>query len=543
MKVAGDAVPAVSVAEHAADIDRLLAGFDRPGHPAIALAVIHRGEVAYLSCRGLADVENGLPAASETVFRIGSVTKQMTATCILILEARGKLRLDDPIGGYVEDLPPWGAVVTLRHLLSMTSGLPDGLSLTNFGGLSEMFAAFPLDRVQHLALLRRLDVAPRAPGEEVLYSNSNYLLLTLVVEAVSGESLAAFMRRELFIPSGMASASLGPGRGAVVSNCARGYAPTADGPAPAMMLYETTGDGGVDASILDMVSWFQAYRSNRLLNGTLREHVEQPVYLNDGQLVDYRAGMTVGVCRGRSRISHTGVAIGFLADLSFFPELDLGVVMLSNWMSMPLLEIGERVLEILCDGQLPKPSVAAELKPGLYMAPERGLALEIQHLEASTVCWMMGDRSAIERTSADVLAPTKRGQHYRLRGLPGTNDLEVVFGAVPPVIFQHCSAPTTQSDLTEYRGDYRSSLLREKHRVDVEGAGLSITLDATLRRLPWSRLAHREGDFFTADVSGQPSASMLGVRFVRDASGRVCGLVYNAYRARDVMFDRIDGGA
>lgn len=165
--------------DQAQRIDALFATVDRPDHPGAAVALMSAGELVHLRCFGLANVEHRIPVTPDTVFRLGSLTKQLTAAVVLILENRSLLTLDDPVGRHLEGLPAVVAPITLRELLSMRSGLPDGLVLPIFAGMGRSLA---VTRDQHLAMVQRQTELMFAPGTQMLYSNSNYLLLSLLIE-------------------------------------------------------------------------------------------------------------------------------------------------------------------------------------------------------------------------------------------------------------------------------------------------------------------------------------------------------------------------
>src|SRR6185503_15678677 len=146
--------------------------------------VLQGGEVTHLRCFGLANVEDAIPVTPQTVFRLGSTSKHICATSMLILENRGLLRLGDPVAQYIPEMPACAAAITLKHLLTMTSGLHDGVGLTIFAGTGQL----ALTRAQHLDLVTRYERLMFEPGTGTLYSNTNYMLLSLAIERVSGKS-------------------------------------------------------------------------------------------------------------------------------------------------------------------------------------------------------------------------------------------------------------------------------------------------------------------------------------------------------------------
>ena len=167
--------------------------------PGAAVAIVKDGSLLYCKGHGLANIEWGMPIAPDTVFALASITKPFTATAILLLEAQGKLRLDDLITVYVPDYPMHGYDITITHLLTHTSGIKSYTSLDGFG---EHLSKRDLSHDELIALFKDHPLEFE-PGSQFRYNNSGYLLLGRIIEAVSGMSYEAFVRTQIFQPLGM----------------------------------------------------------------------------------------------------------------------------------------------------------------------------------------------------------------------------------------------------------------------------------------------------------------------------------------------------
>jgi CubicO group peptidase (beta-lactamase class C family) len=504
--------------------------------PGASIAVVQGGELAHLGCFGLANLEHRVPITPGTVFRLGSATKQICATAVLLLEQRGLLSLDDPVSRHLPEMPPCCATLTLRHLLTMRSGLHDGVTLTLFGGNTHL----ALTRSQHLALLSRYEELMFAPGTQTLYSNTNYALLSFVVERTSGLSLSQFLRQEIFEPLGMTTAGLTVSMLDTVSHRARGYLPAPPGsasPRAGLMLYETSGDGGVDLSMEDFVRWLQNYRHDRLLGSDYRRRMEGGACSDDAPP---RYGLGVYLSRHRQyrKVSHAGGMPGYLADCCFYPELDLGVLVLSNWMEPALLDVADRVVDLLIGAaETLEPAVAPAA--GLYLCAERGLALDIVPSAKGPGCYMLGDHSILSGSPGEGYRPVKRGASYTIGPVEGSDRLDVFFESGAPVIFRRWQDIAVEQTLAQFVGAYYSSLLGETHYIAVAADGsLEISLSSALRQLAWRKLRWRARDLFTAEIPGESSQSNVVVRFMRDPVDRITGLRYSTYRCRDLSFAR-----
>src|ERR1700761_767636 len=181
--------------------------FDRykPNNPGCQLSISRNGKLIYSRAWGLADLERHVPYTTETITEDGSITKQFTAAAVLLLEQQGKLSLNDDVRKYVPELPNYGTVIRLRHLLHHTSGIREWSYLEAITGWPRTTKAYTNEDVLHtLCHQKRLN---NKPGAEYIYSNSNYLLLTLIIERVSGMLLPEFTKKYIFEPAGMSHTS------------------------------------------------------------------------------------------------------------------------------------------------------------------------------------------------------------------------------------------------------------------------------------------------------------------------------------------------
>jgi CubicO group peptidase (beta-lactamase class C family) len=532
-------------------IDRLFEKWDRARSPGAVLAVVRGGDLLHQRGYGVANIEDDTPFSGDTVLRLGSTTKHLCATCILILENRGLLSLDDDVRRWVPELPDFGEPITLRHLLTMTSGLTDGINMLLFGGLDSSHA---LDRDQAMRLYCSASRLMFRPGDDWTYSNTNYSLLSLVIERISGLSLAKFMQRELFEPLGMSRSQLTPWMGECIEGKARGYETGPDGEyRTGFMRMELDGNGGVDSTVNDMLKWLANYRDDRHFGPDYRARMEAENRLNDGRLLDYRLGIEVKDYRGFEVVRHAGGMPGYLCDFVYFPGPDLGIVLFANVLDPDILTLPDRVADIVLESEFPRArsSMAIDAKagefsglPGVYAEREKGLVVEIVERDGALVCYWLGDLNPLHE------------QDGWLRSLKTTlairtveDGLEFRTGCEPPRRLQRVAGPgafrapgAAESDLAAYAGRYHASDLEETHVVCCDERGLTVTLPSPMRRLVWKDLVRVGGDLFVAQVEGEPSCTNVTVRFLRGGSGGVTALSYSINRCRDIVFQRLEEG-
>lgn len=328
-----------------AEVDALFAEWDRPGSPGCALGVIQDGELVHARGFGEASVEHGVPITPHTVFDIGSTSKQFTAALIGLLVADGKLAVTDEIHDWVPELAPWDADVTLDHMLHHTSGLPDYLGLLSATGAEEADRTTPADALECLEKVERLRFAPGARFE---YSNTNYFLLSLVIERAAERPFQELARERFFEPLGMKSTLLFHDSSLVIPHRATGYAPRASGGfAVAMSDFEQLGDGAVQTTVEDLARWDANFYTRAVGGDALHAFLHERAPLASGELHAYARGLRVDDFDGRPRVSHGGAWAGFRAELMRFPEQRTSIVVLANLGSMRPSELCEAVAKLV----------------------------------------------------------------------------------------------------------------------------------------------------------------------------------------------------
>ncbi|MBN8227745.1 beta-lactamase family protein [Corallococcus macrosporus] len=307
-------------------VDSLFRDYDGPDRPGASVVVIHDGQVVLRRAYGLASLEKREPATPDSNYRLASLSKQFTATAILLLVQEGRLRLDDRVADVLPGFPPALREVCIQHLLQHTSGLWD---YEDFVPATQPVQVKDRDV---LALVSRVDRTYFPPGTAVRYSNSGYAVLALVVEQVSGVPFARFLHERVFVPGGMRSTVAHEEGVSQVSRRAYGYAPGPGGfvPRDQSPTSAVLGDGGIYASVVDLVAWDRALDTDALLRTETRKQAWTPPVLPDGTSSRYGFGWFVDDDGGRRRLSHHGETCGFTNAIVKYPEQRLTVIVLTN---------------------------------------------------------------------------------------------------------------------------------------------------------------------------------------------------------------------
>ena len=534
------------------EVDAVFALYDRPDSPGCALGVVRDGNLVYARGYGSANLEHGIPITPKTVFDIGSTSKQFTAAGILLLAQQGKLSLDDDIRKLLPELPDYGKPITIRHLLHHTSGLRDYLSLMELAGVDFDGVTNDDDALQFIARQKALNFVP---GDEHLYSNSGYFLLSLIVRRASGKSLREFAAEHIFGPLGMQHTHFHDDHTMLVPQRATAYAPRPGGSwRIAMSGFEQTGDGAVYTTVEDLFRWDGNFYEPRVGGTALLEQLHATGALDDGTQLNYAAGLTLTTYRGLKKVSHGGSWAGYRAELMRFPDEKLSVICLCNVATANPSNLAQQVADILLRGRLgpaagapPAPPRAApttgpqavklseaelRAKAGLYRGAQSGRFARITIREAKL--WLTLPGSPPREL---VLVAADR---FQVAGAPASSEwrFEAAGSGRPrahflrenarPEVFEPVEtfAPSAE-ELAEFAGTYFSEELDVTYRLEVEKSDLRVRI----RTAPLRTLEPASRDSFTG-----PGATQF--EFRRDAAGKITGFSLSAGRIRNVQFTR-----
>lgn len=297
--------------------------------PGVAAIVMERGRVVYVGGSGMADLDKKTPITADTVFRLGSITKQFSAAVILQLVAEGKLSLDDPLAKFLPDYPAPGARATIRQLLNHTSGIK---SYTGMDGW--MAGTKPATDFTTAQLIAEFKDQPAdfPAGERFSYNNSGYVLIGAVIEAVTGRPWHEAVIERIAKPLGLASIRYG-GDEPKISAFARGYSAQAPGKyAPSRPISMTVphAAGALLGTVGDLAKWAQALHHGKVVTPALYAEMIAPTKLASGETAPYGYGLAPQSVRGLPAVGHGGGIFGFTTSSLYVPERDLFVAVFAN---------------------------------------------------------------------------------------------------------------------------------------------------------------------------------------------------------------------
>ena len=306
--------------------------------PGLSLAVVREGRVVKAQGYGLASLELQVPATAHTVYEIGSISKQFTATVVMMLVEEGNVKLGDSIAHYLSGLPAAWKGVTIRHLLTHTSGIPDFEAVIGYDSYRNIYTN------ESLLGTVRDSAMDFPPGEKWNYSNTGYFLLGMLLEKVIGNPYPRIIQERIFKPLGM-SESRDSEPGELIPNRAAGYA--IEGKAyrnrDPMQPTACKGAGTLVSTVTDMAVWDSALYTDRLLKMSSLDTMWTPVRLNDGKTFPYGFGWFLEPWQGHKDLNHSGGTAGFTTDISRFTDDHLSVIILTNCYARSIGRMGNTI--------------------------------------------------------------------------------------------------------------------------------------------------------------------------------------------------------
>lgn len=536
-------------------VGQLMAPFagDEPGG---VVGVVREGELVFARGYGMANLTHDVPFTAETRTNIGSTTKQFTAFAIGLLAGRGLVSLDDDVRKHIPELPDFGSTVTLRHLLTHTSGYREFLNTLVLTG-RRIDLGDHIDRDELIEIVQRQPALQNEPGAEWNYNNTGYGLLAEVVARVTETPFPQWMEDNVFEPLGMRNTVVRESPADIVENSARGYVPAADGGFhEAPDLAGAMGAGGIYTTVGDLALWIENLETGRLGGKALVEAMTRPYVLTTGDTTTYGLGLSIDEYRGARRIHHGGADIAHRSMLAYYPETATGVVVLSNFAAFPGSIHGSVVDAFLGDALEPGGEGAEETAAAAVPdAPFDPASYDLETFDR------LAGRYALDEAPAFILSFFREGDSLFAQatgqprvGLTPTSDTTFTLVGVPASLTFHSDDSGAFTHLTLHQnGDHRATRLEaglwtpsESELEAFTGRFYSEELETyyTLA-LEEGRLVVRHRRF--DDVELRPdtvdrftgSFPIASIEFDRDDSGRVPAFTVENTRARDIHFERV----
>ncbi len=532
------AIVFLTVSASAADvapqkIDAIFAPYSKPHSPGCSVGVIRDNSFIFRKSYGEGSLELGAPLSSDSVFYMASVSKQFTASSIVLAAEQGFLSLDDDVRKYIPELPSYGHTITLRQMLHQTSGFRDFLVLTNLAGrdISPLSSSNDV-----LRLIVRQKGLNNVPGEEFVYSNTNYFLLGIVVKRATRKSLAEFADANIFRPLGMTKTLFYDDNSMVVPNRVAAYDPgKEDGfRVDWSTMFDIVGSGGLMSNVDDLLLWDQNFYSNKVGKGSLVRELETHGHLNNSHQINYGLGLWLGEYRGLKTVEHSGGTFGYRTDLLRFPERRFSVVVLCNIANADVQGFARKISDFYLEKEL-RAEVDATPPSGVFPDPARfagtyldtrkhmiytftaangnliGWGSKLQRLGANEFSDLVGNPIVFKSSKGAMTATlTLKGDPYFSGGIVSRIQL-------------------SESAITRFTGNYRSDELEATYELSLVKGVLTLK-NGNQTPVNLHPVAPNE---FQAGVLGT-------IVFRVTTDGHVAGLTLFSQSARGIAFAKVD---
>jgi CubicO group peptidase (beta-lactamase class C family) len=532
-------------------VDALFSKWNTLDSPGAAVAVIKDGIVIYRKGFGCAQLEYGIPITPSTVFHVASVSKQFTAMAITMLEAAGKLSVDDDIRKYVPELADFGKTITIRHLLHHTSGLRDQWELLVLSGCRMDDVITQADIMDRLKRQRELNFAP---GERYLYCNSGFTLLAEIVARVSGQPFTQWTQENIFRPLGMTSTHFHIDHKEIIKNRAYSYEGDAEkGFRQSVLNYANVGATSLFTTAEDMANWMRNFEDKRVGGAAVMDKMLTKGVLASGSEIPYGRGIELNEYKGLNWIGHSGGDAGFRSYVMYFPGERFGVAIFSNLASFDPGALSRQIADIYLASQLKQqepglggatplsgkpatkpfslPAKSLEVFQGTYWI-EATQALRKIVLDKDKLIYVRSgdDKSELAPVSATefmmkdtpnsirVTFSDKAGTHYEIITVVVANEPTVVGKWMEPF-------SPTEGVLREYVGRYYSEELDARYDIIIKSGALSVHD----RRGEDTPAVAQKKDFFLA-------GGFAMIQFQRDGSGAITGFTVSTQRVLNLKF-------
>ncbi len=541
----------------AADVNKVFADVSKAGSPGCALGAFRNGQIVYEKGYGLASVELNVPLTPESVFDIGSTSKQFTAASILLLEQQGKLSVHDDVRKYMPELPDYskstGRPITILNLLNHTSGLRDYLALLSLSGVSADSVTTDDDA---LALIVRQKDLNFPTGSKWSYSNTGFFLLSIIVKRASGMTLREFASQNIFQPLDMTHTTFRDDHTMLIPHRALAYDPGEKNSYKLnVSYYEQLGDGAVHTSVEDLAKWDENFYSGKVGGKTFLEEIQERGKLNSGKTLDYAKGLMIGTYRGLRTVRHGGAWGGYRAELLRFPDQHFSVACLCNLSNANPEKRAQQVAAVYLKSQLQPEKTAVHI-------PENGVELTPAQVSALTGTYRNPGEENVARvtTKNGKLQLEIYGSVFPLRALSPTAfvpvgfpaDISLTFDTGKSIPIMRVSgdemlaadyekvrefAPSPEQ-LATYAGDYLSDELAVVYRLRLLGGKLRLAQIADTQGIPRTGMASLDPLRPTIDDEFEITNQGMILHFEKGRQGST-GFKLGAGGTRGITFSRI----
>ncbi|QRM88479.1 serine hydrolase [Lacinutrix sp. WUR7] len=523
---------------YTSEIDQLLEKYQSADAPGLSVKVISGNESIYAKDFGLANLDYDIKNSDTTIFSLASIGKQFTASAIWVLVKEGKIRLEDDIRKYLPEFPEYQQPIKIKHLLNHTSGIRNYHALMSLSGFDYDKTYYDNNTVFALACKQK--GLSNIPGEKVAYSNTNYTLLAIIVERISGQNLNEFLKAHILNPLQMDATFVRVENGKTIKNKAVGYQKQNN-----QFVYSSSnqlsyGAGSMGSSIKDMTIWMQMLNEQILEFKPLSQFLKTTEILNNGEKAKYARGIMIDNYKDNIVASHGGYSFGGRTQLITIVEKQLGIIVLTNLQSIDAPSIAYQILDILLSDENNNVAVTKEEEVFKQVALDKytGDYKEINS-DMTMQLFVENDtlkaKGSIGRSATSLLQfadnkfHRKDSQQVKYDFTPATtHDMVILFGGTPFYFKRATLIDPETVNSNDFVGSYFSEELDVTYHLFVAD---------NVFKLSYKNNENISLHPIQLDEFGNNSRTLY--RFTRDKEGAIIGmLLYSEGTIKDVFFKK-----
>ncbi|MEP5611032.1 MAG: serine hydrolase domain-containing protein [Cyclobacteriaceae bacterium] len=532
------------------EIDSIFAHIDNPENPAVAAVILYKGEIIYQKAFGRVNLDYDQPATVDTKFEVAGLAKHFTAFAVLLLEEQGRLALSDDIRKYLPELPEYSKTITIRHLLSLSSGLHGYWALKALTGVHRDDV---LTRENALKLIGSQKELSFDPGTDYTYTNTGQTLLAEIVTKITGQSFSSYTKEQLFDPLQMTNTVFKDDFEQYIPNVAGSYEADGEGFKKSALNVGVAGPTNLYSTVVDLAKWEMNLQNPKVGSKSLVEKLNSAATLDDGSTLDPLFGrVTLGQQliheeRGIFNIYQMGTLGGYASSIFKFTEQDFTVIVLSSGMAYSgylgmqsaylyldevFLRPGTVDFQSLKTKKLSKKKLEAHV--GHYWDQRAASSRSIEVRE-DTLRYVRteGRASALVPLSDNKFQMVAFGdEEILVEFLPGeTKKMTFTIGESGPVVFdQYEPTSYSSSQLEEFTGTFLCRELSTSYQFSVEENALTA-----------SHIRNEDTSFFpiTPDLFAGNNWHLGSINYERTADGAITGFWLNTDRIKKLWFEKI----
>jgi CubicO group peptidase (beta-lactamase class C family) len=512
-----------------AKIDALIPTEVNDSTPGLVIGIVQKGELIFSKGYGLANISYGMSNDPKMVYNIGSVSKQFLGYAFAMLHVKGDLNIDEPVNKYLEDWPEFEYTVTLRHLLTHTSGYREAYTMSNLAG--RIIGVDRLSKEECLEVVRKQPNLEFIPGSKWTYNSTAWVILAEVLKKVTGQPAEEWVENNILQPLEMQNTQIESFVGEVILNAAESYSYNNE---QGYINQESNraifGAADVYTSIPDLVKWINNYRTAEIGGKAVNGLFLAPFILNDKSNSEYALGIFNNTYRGLRRYNHTGGHEAFITDLSYFPDHDLGIITISNFGgtgSLATTKIADLLLEEHINSTADKGIQPFDIKKkkleqfeGLYLASSLNRTLNLIIAEDTLT---IDGRIKLIPVSQNTFRVNGRNDQIQITNL--ANGRTELINSRNETYNKVERWTPSEEELLNFKGNYWSDELETVYHLIVKDGNLTIQH----RWIGEISLEPIANDFFKTDWG-------FYVKFNRSLEGDISSLSVNSGRTLNVIF-------